>query len=484
MWYELGMAESDPGRPTRDVATRFVSCVGVGLLVWWLPTPAGMSWNGWAVLAVFTATIVSFLLRPLPMGAMVLIGLVVLSATGALDYKKEALTGFGDTTVWLVVAAFLIAGAVGRSGLGQRVALLMVRTFGRSTLGLGYAACAAELALGPFVPSNTARGGGVMAPIQNSLARALGSRPDHQPRRAGEFLMLVGAHANLIAAAMFLTGMAANPIVAQQAAAILDINFDWGTWALGAVVPGLVSLALLPLLIYRLAPPQLDDASAARRAAQEQLAALGTWTRREQLMSGVFLLLLALWTTKGTFHDMGSSLVAWIGVCTLLITRTDRWEDMARDHGAWDTLVWLGGLLSMAAALQTHGVITWFANGMRDAVTGIDGVLVALVLALIYFFSMYGFSMLTGHITAMAGAFFAVSLAAEAPPLLTVALIAYFSNLCGCLTNYSTGPVVIYFGLGYVPIGRWFRIGFLVALMHLAVWILIGGVWWKALGWW
>ena len=479
-----GMAETDGGLPARTVVARFATCVGLGLLVWCLPTPEGLSWNGWAVLAVFAATIASFLLRPLPMGAMVLIGLVVLSATGALDYKKEALAGFGDSTVWLVVSAFMIAGAVGRTGLGRRVALLMVRAFGRSTLGLGYSACAAELVLGPFVPSNTARGGGVMAPIQNSLARALGSRPDHQPRRAGEYLMLVGAHANLITAAMFLTGMAANPLVKQQAESILNIDFDWGTWALGAVVPGLVSLALLPLLIYRLAPPELTDASAARREASEQLTALGAWTRRELIMSGVFVLLLGLWSTKGTFHDMGSSLVAWVGVCALLITRTDRWEDMARDHGAWDTLVWLGGLLSMADALKTHQVIDWFANGMRDAVTGIDGVLVAVVLALIYFFSMYGFSMLTGHITAMAGAFFAVSLAAGAPPLLTVALIAYFSNLCGCLTNYSTGPVIIYFGLGYVPVARWFRIGFLVALMHLSVWLLLGGLWWKVLGWW
>ena len=49
-----------------------------------------------------------------------------------------------------------------------------------------------------------------MAPIVNSLSRALGSTPENQPRLAGEYLMLNGAHVNLITAAMFLTGMAAN----------------------------------------------------------------------------------------------------------------------------------------------------------------------------------------------------------------------------------------------------------------------------------
>ena len=79
--------------------------------------------------------------------------------------------------------------------------------------GLGYAICASELILGPLVPSNTARGGGIIAPIVDSISRSLGSEPQKDPEIAGEYLHLVGAHANLITAAMFLTGMAANPII-------------------------------------------------------------------------------------------------------------------------------------------------------------------------------------------------------------------------------------------------------------------------------
>jgi DASS family divalent anion:Na+ symporter len=117
-------------------------------------------------------------------------------------------------------------------------------------------------------------------------------------------------------------------------------------------------------------------------------------------------------------------------------------------------------------------------------VAGFSGVTVALVLALIYFFSMYGFSMFTAHISALVGAFFAVAAAAGAPPMLTTALLAYFSCLCGCTTNYSTGPVVIYFGLGYVSAPRWFGVGAVVALFHLTVWLSVGLAWWRLLGWW
>ena len=81
-------------------------------------------------------------------------------------------------------------------------------------------------------------------------------------------------------------------------------------------------------------------------------------------------------------------------------------------------------------------------------------------------------------------AFLAGALALGVPGMLMVALRAYFSNLCGGLTNYSTGPVVIYSGFGYVPVGRWFKVGAIVSLFHLAVWLGVGLPYWKWLGWW
>lgn len=461
---------------------RLALCVALVAVAWILPAPEGLTAQGWQALWIFAATIGSFFIRPLPMGPMVLLGLVALAVTGTLPYKGVIL-GYGDSTVWLVVAAFLIAGAVQRTGFGRRIALLLVVALGRSTLGLGYAICGAELALGPCVPSNTARGGGIMAPIVRSLCAALGSGPDDNPGRAGRFLVLTGAHANLITAAMFLTGMAANPLVPRAAADVFGVEFGWGRWALGGSVPGLIGLALLPMLIHRLARPTIQDARAAQDQARGQLRTMGPWSRGQKIMGTVFLLLLALWTTK-PLHGMGSGLVAWAGVCVLLVTGTERWDDATGDRKIWDTLIWLGGLLSMATALRELGVIAWFTGAIQGQVSGMDSLLLVVTLALIYFLSMYGFSMLTAHIAALAAAFFAVAAGAGAPPLLMVGLVAYFSNLCGCTTHYSTGPVVIYFGLGYVSVPRWFGVGLVVALFHLAIWLTVGMGWWRFLGWW
>lgn len=117
-------------------------------------------------------------------------------------------------------------------------------------------------------------------------------------------------------------------------------------------------------------------------------------------------------------------------------------------------------------------------------VTGMGGFKVIIILGIVYFYSMYAFSMMTAHISAMIAPFLSVCLAAGGEPMLAVAVFAYFSLLCGSTTNYSSGPIIIYFGLGYVTAPKWFKVGFMVSLFHLAVWLSVGLLWWKILGWW
>jgi len=481
----------------------FAVCFGLGATLWFSSVPEGVDPRGWHLFAVFAATILSFIIRPASMGTMVIIAMVILALTetlvdpavlqekyGDIWQTKSSkaslaavLSGYGDPICWLVAAAFLISGAVIRTGLGRRIALLLVKLLGRSALGLAWGIGGAELILAPFVPSNTARGGGILAPIVDALCRTLGGSGDGHRNRVSEYLVLCGAHANLVTSAMFMTAMAGN-VVMYGIAKEAGVEFGWGTWALGSIVPGLAALFFLPLLIGRVARPDVIDIAAARGEVDHELREMGPMTGKEKILIAVLLLLLGMWSTHGHLHYVYTTTVALVGVALLLIAKVERWHDMARNFGAWDALIWLGGLVMMAGFLKELGVVAWFASNAQTWVTGMGPLLVAITLILVYFFSMYGFSMLTGHITAMAGAFLAVAIAAGTEPILMVALLAYFSNLCGCLTNYSTGPVVIYFGLGYVSAAKWFRIGIMVALFHLVVWLGLGLVWWKILGWW
>lgn len=467
--------------PTRLQWFKLGLCIVIGLVIAAL-RPDSAPENGWNIFAAFMATVAGLLLRPLEMGPLVILSIVIQAAFGIFGLK-EGLAGYGDSTVWLVVSAFLIAGGVVDSGFGRRIALTLVVRWGQKMQGIARAICTAEFLLGPVVPSNTARGGGILAPIVRSLSEALDSFPDKNPNRAGGYLALVGAHANLIAAAAFLTGMAANPLVAKAASDVLNVEFSWGMWALGALPPALLGMLLLPAFVAKLHPPELVDAGPARERAQEQLKDMGPWSTAEKWMAAIFAILILLWVSKFV-HGMGTTVVAWIGVCLLFLSGTQTWDNMTHNFRAWDTLIWLGGLLAMANGLRNHGFVEWFAGAMSSHVDGLPPLVIVVTLVLIYFYSMYAFSMLTAHISAFVGAFFALALAADVPPLLMIGMMAYFGNLCACTTNYSSGPIVIYYGLGYVQSPRWFSVGFAMSLFHLTIWLGVGLPWMKFLGWW
>ncbi len=462
--------------------TKFIICVFIAVAIWLCTGYTDVTAKAWHIFAVFIAVICSFILRPYPMGMMVLMGLLALVISSTLTIK-ESLSGFADSTVWLVVAAFLLAGAMIETGLGRRIALNLVKKLGKTIKGLAYAICGSEFILASVMPSNTARGGGIHAPIVNSLSHSLGSTKSHHPERAGQYLSLVGGHANLIAAAMFMTGMAANPLVSKAVNQVYGIEFGWSTWLLGSIVPGLISLLILPQVIHRLTKPTLSDGRAAQKKATEELKDMGPMSTREKVMMVVLILMLLLWTTK-FIHGIGTTTVALIGVLVLLITKAQTWDDIIKNEMAWDTLIWLGGLLTMANLLLEYGFIQWFVDIVQSSVGSVTGLTAIIILGIIYFYSMYAFSMLTGHIAAMVGPFLAVSLAVQGQPLVAAAIFAYFSCLCGCTTNYSSGPIIIYFGLGYVEAPKWFSVGFIVSLCHITVWIGAGLVWWKILGWW
>ena len=452
------------------------------LLFWFYPHPDGLNIQAFRIFIIFSAVVFSLLLQSIPMAVSVLSGLTLSILTGLVPLKT-ALGGYSDSTTWLVVNAFLIAGVVISSGLGKRISLLSIYFFGKSIRGLGYAICCTELILGPIVPSNTARGGGILAPIVDSISRSLGSSPNKNPEKAGEYLHLIGAHANLITASMFLTGMAANPLVSKAALEIFELDFGWSDWALGGIFPGLIGLAGLPIVMMYLSPPKIDSIKPVRTKIKFELEQIGRWTRSEIITGIIMVTMLFLWLTKN-LHGLGTTTVTFCGLILILFLNVASWESLVKNHKAWDALIWLGGLLTLATSLKDLGFINWLTGNLQNSLSDFTPLIVILFLVLIYFYSMYLFSMLTAHIVALAGAIFAITININSEPIIIVALIAYFSNLSGCLTNYSTGPIIIYFGNGYSSTSKWFKIGFFISLYHLIIWLGVGSLWWKVIGWW
>src|SRR5215831_10807418 len=193
-----------------SLAARWAIVLVPGALLYFFPLPF-LNLVQRHLLAIFAAGIIALVARPVAMGIGTTAALVALALTNTVP-ADQIFSGYSNPTVWLIFSAFLFARAVISTGFGVRVACTFIHRFGRSPLTLGYSIAASDFVLAPFIPSDTARGGGIICPLVQSIARALGSEPNGNAEFGG-FLTLVAFHTTYTASAMFLTGMAANPLM-------------------------------------------------------------------------------------------------------------------------------------------------------------------------------------------------------------------------------------------------------------------------------
>ncbi|ALL36508.1 MULTISPECIES: DASS family sodium-coupled anion symporter [Serratia] len=475
--------------------------LGATLIIWFLiPVPEGVAPNAWQLLALFIGTIIAIIGKAMPIGAVSVIAIALVAVTGVTNPGKpgaaldDALSGFSNQLIWLIGFSIMISLSLNKTGLGARIGYYFISLFGKKTLGIAYALTLAETTLAPVTPSNTARGGGIIHPIMKSIADSFGSKPElNTSGKIGRYLSLVNYNINPVTSAMFITATAPNPLIVSLIAKGTHGSFElsWSMWAVAALVPGLCSLIVMPLVIYLLYPPEVKSTPDAPRFAREKLQALGPVTLPEKITLGVFALLLVLWAgipamIFGPSLAVNPTTAALIGLAVLLATGVLSWEDVLKHKGAWDTVVWFSALVMMASFLGKLGLIGWLSQTVGNGIDrmGMSWVGGTILLTLIYLYSHYFFASTTAHVTAMFAAFFAAGIALGAPPALLGLILAFSSSLMMSLTHYGTGTAPIVFGSGYVTLGEWWKAGWVMSVVNLLIWMLIGGAWWKLLGYW
>jgi DASS family divalent anion:Na+ symporter len=471
------------------------------LVLLMLPVPDGLTPKAWALVAIFLTTIVAIILKVMPIGVMAMMAIVIVSlsqvtSTSSKGAVADALASFSNPLIWLIVVAILISRGLKKTGLGNRIGLIFISLLGRRTIGIGYGLAVCELVLAPFTPSNTARGGGIVHPIMKSIATAFDSDPAKgTERKIGTYLSLVNMHANTITSGMFVTATAPNPLVVDYVARVTNQNFQlsWTTWALCMLLPGLTCLLLMPLAVALLSPPEMKATPHAVDYARAELKGIGPLSGKEKVMIGTFGLLLVLWANLpamifGPAFTLDPTAVAFVGLFALIITGTIDWDDVLSEKSAWDTLVWFGALVMMAEQLNKTGVIAWFSNGLKNGImaAGMGWEAAAALLVLLFVFSHYFFASTTAHISAMMLAFLTVGVQLVPPeyhvPFLL--MMTAGSTIMMTLTHYATGTSPIIFGSGYVTLGNWWRVGFVMCVGELVIFALLGSLWWKLLGFW
>ncbi len=406
-----------------------------------------------------------------------------------LDNTKDVLSGYASTTTWMVFAAFSLSAAFVTTGLGKRIAYILIEKFGSTTLGLGYVTALLDGVISPATPSNTARAGGIVYPIMNSVSIALGSEPGKTPEKAGAYLALNTYMATKVTSFMFLTAMAGNALGAAFMTDIVGVTLDWMTWTKGLFVPGLLLLAVTPYFVYVLEKPEIKHVDN-KKIASEGLAELGPMKAKEKILLAIFVLALCGWAVPSLLDQLlgikikiNETAVAVGAMAALLLTNTLTWDDMLKNKGAWNSLTWFGGIIGLSGALSKLKFFEWLGKVMQANINFGDNAMIALwILVFVSVIVRYLFASGSAFIAALMPVLLMLGKVANVDPMSMCLALAASNSYGGCLTHYGGAAAPIIFGAGYNTTKKWWIVGGLFGLLCYLVMMTVGVAWWKMIG--
>ena len=459
----------------------------IPIILWFTTPPAGLSAEAWRLFGFYIAGILGLILKPYPIQIILL---SVLSASALfMDNAKDILAGYGSTALWMIIAAFSLSVAFGKTGLGHRVAYHLIRAFGSTVLRLGYVTALLDLILSPATPSNTARAAGIVYPINLSIAESIGSYPGDTAKRGGSFILMNGYFVTKITSFMFLTAMAPNVLALDFVTKITGLTMNWVEWAVALAIPGLVMLIFVPLVGYWIDRPEavkIDN----KKLADEGLAKLGPMKISEKILAVVFILALLgwAWPSIGYFFpavafDLSPTAVALVAMTVVFLSGIITWDDMVQTKAVWNTFIWFGAILGLSTALTKAKFFAWLATFMQtNLALDVSPLVVVLILSAISVVIRYLFASSTAYIASMLPVFLTVGMAAGVNPVMFGLVLLATNAFGGLVTHYGASPGPIIYSAGYNNLKEWWTAGGILAVLSWILLFVIGIPWWTFIG--
>src|ERR1700747_399642 len=480
--------------PSKIPLWKALAPVAIAVVLALVPVPSGLAPHARYFFAIFVGVIVVLVLEPLPGAAIAVIGITVVSVLGRFTLFSPqqlsepgfrpanaalawALSGDNNSTVWLIFGAFILALAYSNTGLGHRIALVIIKRMGKSTLLLGYGIALADTILAPFIPSPTARSGGIIYPIASDLALDFGPKTNAcSARRVRSYFMWVAIMTTCVTSSLFLTGASFNLLAAGFVEKLAHVELGWTDWFITAAPVIIPLLILVPLLTYWLYPPEVKRNSEVSKWAATQLDKIGPLTRNEIILAAVVVLSLVLWVAGGAY--VGAATVAGIAVSLMLITGVLTWNDIAGHKRAWTTFAWLGALIARCDGLNRVGFVKWFADGIASHMHGLSPHSAIIILLVLFFVAHYAFASVDAYTTALLPVILLTGAAIPGIPVKEFALLLCMElGIMGVITPFADAASPIYANSGYLPAKDYWRLGPIFGALFLILFLGIAVPW-------
>lgn len=432
-------------------------------------------------LLIFFICIVFWIFRPIPEYLSALLGgaaLIVIADAPA----GQVLGGFNSPVWWMVVFATLLGVTISHTGLGRRLAYMVLSKIGNSPLRILYATTMVNNLLAPFTPSNTARGA-LLCGVTDSLCDSLGFVRGE--KKGDHTIMLANMYINTTNTFMFLTAMGGNMLCVKIIAEATGHTVTWMEWFYAGFVPGVPLLILFPYLVYRMFPMQMPATGVSgSEMARRKLQELGPMSRAEWSTAIIMSITLLLWATEGV-HGYPSTTTSFMLVFLLVPgIGAVKWEDIS-NRIPWPALIWLGFAMGMASLIDRQKGFKWLVDAALADSTffqslGFVPFLAVMIVAIVFLHILFA------GMNAMVMVIVPISIALakqQGFDPLAVGLVASMATTAGAFfMPFNSAPNLIFYATGRYDVKQ--QLFGAIPLAFLICAALLGGLlfWWPFIG--
>ena len=453
--------------------------IAASILVYVIQTPPELSATGHKSLVLFTGVFILYLTESIPL-AITSLAVVPLAVLMGITTPGVALAGFASTSVYLIVGAFILAAAMVKSKLAERITYVIMHKVGSSTFRITLGITLANIVLAFLVPSTTARVA-ILLPVCIAIIEVFGKEGR---TNIAINLLLTLAFTNATIGAGILTATVPNPVTIDFIAKAGGQTITYGEWFIYGFPPALLMTIMTWWVIQKVFPPEITDIPGGDSYVKTKLKELGPVTADEKKSLAVFILVVTLWVT-GSWTKIDTTIACLAGIIILFLPKLGfmTWKDAERGV-SWQVVMVCGGGVSLGEILMKTGAAKWLA-GTIFSTLGLSGLSIIVMLVLIMLVVQYMHFLFVGT-TAMATAILPIILGMAQTANVPAAVFALPAGMIiggyPLLMFYNTLPNILIYGTGKLQVGDFPKVGFILCTAACIVYTICAFTYWKWLG--
>lgn len=335
--------------------------LSIGLIFFYLitlPTPDGLTYQGQRVIALFVVCLILWITDMLPLAITSLLAIVMVPLLDVLD-KKTTYALFGNEAVFFILGAFILAGAVMHSGLSSRIALNIMKRFGKSPNKLLLSIYLLSAVLSFFMSEHAVAA--MLFPIVFEIAKGLNLKPGQSNYAKSLFLSL--AWGCIIGGVATFLGGARVPLAVGILKETTGLSIGFFEYT-AVVFPTVVILFILGYFgLTRFFPSDIEDIHLARAIFERKLKTIGKTSYVEYAVGALMFITILFWIFFG--KGLGIANIAIISVVALFTLKLVRWKDI-EEYVNWGIILMYGGAITLGASMEKSGAAAWLANTVLD----------------------------------------------------------------------------------------------------------------------